>query len=217
MKFKTTLLGLLSLSIALGTGSVANAVASTSTMHQVKEKNISRYAKIRSNYRSFELHSSVSNKVDGTKTISWRNAGISDKPSNNIVRVIKRGNKGTQYDGWYEVSKVKGIRTSKYWLYGQAMTKPSTLSKALKADNTTTNTTIDRPALTTDITFSIVKSIPVYSKTGIDLKMLTTSKKGYTISAKDVIKTHSKMILYPIGNNKYINSSDVNAYHTTLQ
>ena len=219
INYKSFALGFAMFGSVLGVATTASAATAVKTQEpgQMQVTDVNQYDKVRDNYKSFELRSAVSNNVDGTKTVSWADAKISDKPFSDIVHVTKRASNGTQY-GWYQVSKKGVFKASKYWLYGQALTTPGNLIQALLAKNTTSNTTIDHPALTSDIAFSITKSIPVYNVKGMDLKMLTTPAeyKGYTIQATDVVKTNNGMILYPIGGNKYINSSDVNAFHTTL-
>lgn len=174
------------------------------------------YAKIMDNYRSFDLMTTTSNKTDGTKTTSWQSAGFSDQPGGNFVRVRKEANNGSRYS-WYQISKV-GVATKTYWVSGQALTEPTGFFKALTAKNTTSKTSLDNPALTTDIAFTIEKAIPVYSVDGKDLKTTTTNDQnvGYQITKDQLVKTTAGQILYPIGNGQYINSADVFGTHVTL-
>ncbi|AKP67981.1 SLAP domain-containing protein [Companilactobacillus ginsenosidimutans] len=61
------------------------------------------------------------------------------------------------------------------------------------------------------IAFMITGNAPVYSPTGMDLKMLAPiSNKNYEVSTKDIIKLDDGTYLYPINDfNQYVKSTDV--------
>lgn len=188
-----------------------------SQVGQLVVTDTAKFAKIKDNYKSFDLMTTAPNSVDGTRTTSWESANLSDQPFNNVVRVQKVANNGSRY-GWYQISRLGSLSNARYWVSGQAVTKPTTFLAALTAKNTTSTTSIDHPALTSEIQFTIKKAVPVYNVKGLDLLMLTTPNEttSYHLTQDQVVKTPAGQILYPIGHDRYVNSHDVNASHVTL-
>ncbi|MCH4009068.1 SLAP domain-containing protein [Companilactobacillus sp.] len=102
------------------------------------------------------------------------------------------------------MKKILGGLFAGLLLFSTAATINTTMVQADNAD--TTETTGDNY-----IAFMIKGNAPVYSPSGMDLKMLAPiGDTNYEVSTKDIIKLDDGTYLYPInGEHQYVKSTDV--------
>lgn len=104
-----------------------------------------QFATIGSNYKSFKLYNHVpTSSYKNIKTISWKKARMSSYGIvNSAVHIDLYAFQGTQYN-WYRISKANVLRgkvkthstsakqkVQKYWVYGQALIFPKTITTSV--------------------------------------------------------------------------------------
>ncbi|MFD1471582.1 hypothetical protein [Companilactobacillus mishanensis] len=72
------------------------------------------------------------------------------------------------------------------------------------------SSTIAAPEKTNDIVFQVTDAVPLYNVRGYDIKMLAFPTQDiHLVLEKDIVTLKDGTILYPIGNDFYVKSTDV--------